>query len=58
MKLAKNKFHIEVLHLEVYEGNPAKKLYDRLGFVQFGCHDHFIKEEQGYLQKIFMQKQL
>jgi GNAT superfamily N-acetyltransferase len=58
MKLAKMKFHIEILHLEVYEGNPAKKLYERLGFVEFGCHKKSIKEEQGYLDKHFMQKPL
>jgi GNAT superfamily N-acetyltransferase len=58
MKLAKTKFHIEILHLEVYEGNPAKKLYERLGFVEFGFHKKFIKEEEGYLGKFFMQKLL
>ena len=58
MKLAKTKFHIEILHLEVYEGNPAKKLYERLGFKEFGCQTRFIKEEQNYLAKIFMQKPL
>jgi GNAT superfamily N-acetyltransferase len=56
MKLAKNKFHIEILHLEVYQGNPAKKLYERVGFEEFGCQPQFIKEETGYLDKIFMQK--
>ncbi|HEY2811623.1 MAG TPA: GNAT family N-acetyltransferase [Rhabdochlamydiaceae bacterium] len=58
MKLAKRKFHIEILHLEVYEGNPAKKLYERMGFVEFGYQTHFIKEETGYLGKFFMQKVL
>lgn len=58
MKLAKMKFHIEILHLEVYEGNPAKKLYERLGFQEFGSQMRFIKEEKGYLGKIFMQKEL
>jgi RimJ/RimL family protein N-acetyltransferase len=58
IKLAKEKFHIETLHLEVYQGNPAKKLYDRLGFKEFGRHPHFLKENGKYTQKIFMQKQL
>ena len=56
MKLAKTKFHIEILHLEVYEGNPAKKLYERSGFEEFGIQKRFIKEEEGYLGKFFMQK--
>jgi putative acetyltransferase len=58
MKHAKEKFKIEILHLEVYEGNPAKHLYDRLGFKEFGCQTHFIKENGNYRGKIFMQKYL
>ena len=58
MQLAKLKFHIEILHLEVYEENPAIRLYQRVGFVEFGRQKHFIKEEKGYLDKIFMQKDL
>ena len=54
--MAKEKFHIEILHLEVYEGNPAKKLYERLGFKEFGFQPKFIKEEKGYIGKIFMEK--
>ncbi|HSX04628.1 MAG TPA: N-acetyltransferase, partial [Rhabdochlamydiaceae bacterium] len=45
MKLAKEKFNIELLHLEVYEHNPAVRLYKRLGFKEFGIQRHFIKED-------------
>ncbi|HSW86693.1 MAG TPA: GNAT family N-acetyltransferase [Rhabdochlamydiaceae bacterium] len=58
MKLAKEKFHIEIMHLEVYEGNPAINLYRRLGFKEFGFQKHFIKENGEYIGKIFMQKEL
>lgn len=58
MQHAKNRFKIEILHLEVYEGNPARKLYERLGFKPFGSQAHFIKENGKYLGKTFMQKQL
>jgi len=58
MKLAKETFNIEILHLEVYEGNPAIHLYQRLGFKEFGFQKHFIKEKGEYLGKIFMQKSL
>lgn len=58
MDLAKNSFSIKILHLEVYEGNPAKRLYERLGFTPFGEHIHFAKEKEGYRNKIFMQKYL
>ena len=59
MHLAKEKFQIEILHLEVYEGNPAKRLYERMGFIPFGKHTSFAKESDGsYRAKIFMQKNL
>jgi putative acetyltransferase len=58
-KAARDKFNIEVLHLEVYEGNPAKRLYERMGFDEFGRQPKFIKLENGeYLDKIMMQKDL
>jgi len=58
-KCAKEKFNVKFLHLEVYENNPAIRLYEREGFIKFGEHKHFIKNLDGsYLSKIFMQKQL
>ncbi len=57
-KLAKEQFQIELLHLEVYEGNPAIHLYQRLGFLQYGYQRHFIKQNDQYLGKIMMQKVL
>ena len=56
--LAKEKFQIDLLHLEVYEGNPAMRLYERCGFVKYGEHPRFVKEEGHYLAKIMMQKTL
>jgi putative acetyltransferase len=58
MKIAKEKHHIEILHLEVYEGNPAYYLYEKMGFKKFGFQKHFIKEKNSYLGKTFMQKAL
>lgn len=55
--LAKKK-GIELLHLEVYEKNPAISLYERLGFTKYGYEKHFIKEEGNYYGKIMMQKEL
>ena len=56
MAMAKEKFHIEILHLEVYDGNPAIHLYERLGFERYGAQSHFIKEEGKFTAKIMMQK--
>ncbi len=56
MKLAKERFQLEILCLEVYEGNPAISLYDRLGFVTCGFQRHFTKENGMYRGKYFKQK--
>ena len=56
---AKERFKVEILHLEVYEGNTAIRLYERLGFVYYGEHPNFLKDPHGnYLSKILMQKRL
>jgi len=57
-KEARDKFRLDFLHLEVYEGNPARRLYERLGFKEFGKHPRFIKENGHYVCKILMQKEL
>lgn len=56
--LAKNYFRIEVLYLEVYEGNPAVSLYKRFGFVEVGCQKYFMKENDEYIAKIIMERVL
>lgn len=59
MKLAKERFHLELLHLEVYANNPAIHLYKKLGFEEYGVHKKFLKTADGrYLDKILMQKRL
>lgn len=56
--LAKEKFQMEMLHLEVYETNPAISLYKRMGFAQFGYQKRFIKEKGLYIGKILMERNL
>lgn len=55
---AREKFNLKMLHLEVYEGNPAKKLYERLGYEEYGRHPKFLKENGEYIDKIMMKKEL
>ena len=58
IEIAKNQFKMDFLHLEVYEGNPARNLYERMGFVQYGVQRHFVKDEGVYKAKIMMQKRI
>jgi len=56
MRLAKERFRIELLHLQVYAENPAIGLYKRLGFREFGRQTHWIKEDTRYVGRIFMER--
>jgi len=61
MHLAKNTFRIELLHLQVYEGNPAVRLYKRCGFKEFGHQTRWIKEtdKEGkpfFVGRVFMER--
>ena len=58
IRLGQEQFHLELIHLEVYEGNPAIHLYRKMGFTEYGVHPHFVKQEGHYLSKILMQKTL
>ncbi|MFA6118514.1 MAG: GNAT family N-acetyltransferase [Parachlamydiales bacterium] len=59
IRMGKEDFKLELLHLEVYEGNPAQRLYERLGFKEYGVHKKFLKDLDGrYYNKILMQKKL
>jgi len=47
---------VEILHLEVYDKNPAVRLYEKLGFKKYGSHPHYLRDGEGnYYDKIFMQ---
>ncbi len=56
MHLAKEKFKIELIHLQVCAGNPAIKLYQRFGFKEFGRQDSWMKEKEGYVGRVFMER--
>ena len=56
MNLAKEKFKIELIHLQVYAENPAMNLYKRFGFEEFGRQNSWIKEKDRYVGRVFMER--
>lgn len=56
MKLAKHQFQIELIHLQVYEGNPAINLYKKFGFKEFGRQAGWIKDKDRFVGRIFMER--
>ncbi len=60
LHLAKEKFHIELIHLQVYDKNPAAiRFYQRFGFKTFGEQVGWIKEGEGrYGGRLFMERML
>lgn len=58
LKLAKMQFHIELIHLQVYQDNPAIYLYKKFGFEEFGFQKKWLKDEKGYVGRSFMEREL
>lgn len=59
MQAAREDHKIELLHLEVYDGNPAIGLYKKMGFKEYGRHPRFIKlDKDKYVDKVLMQREL
>lgn len=57
INLAKNYFGIEILHLQVYEDNPALALYKKWGFKEFARQGHNYKQDANtYRTRSFMEK--
>jgi RimJ/RimL family protein N-acetyltransferase len=54
--LSKEKFKIELIHLQVYAENPAIHLYERFGFKEFGRQNTWIKEKDRYVGRVFMER--
>lgn len=59
IRLAKENLGLEYLLLEVYDGNPAMRLYQRAGFVEIGAQPYALREgEDVYRSKIVMKHTL
>lgn len=56
--LAKNYFKLELIHIEVFEGNPLISLLLKLDFQEYGRQDHFVKEGDHYLERVLLESYL
>jgi putative acetyltransferase len=50
--LAKNYFHLELIHIEVFEGNPILRLLMQNGFHEFSRQEKFVKDNGVYLSRV------
>ena len=53
--LAKNYFHLELIHIEVFEGNPLVSILNKLKFKEFARQENYVKENDKYLARILLE---
>jgi RimJ/RimL family protein N-acetyltransferase len=56
--LAKNYFHLEMMNIELFEGNPILDLLKKNDFYEVVVQDKFVKEEGVYRKRIVMETKL
>jgi len=57
--LAKNYFNLELMHIEIYEGNRILFLLKKFDFHEFARQERYVKEEGGsYLARILLESNL
>lgn len=50
--LAKNYFHLDLVHIEVFEGNPVIYLLKKQDFHEFARQEGYVKDKDRYLSRI------
>lgn len=58
MHLARNYFRLELMHIEVFEGNPLIELLKKKGFRCFAKQKDFVKEDGKYFGRLLYEKDL
>jgi RimJ/RimL family protein N-acetyltransferase len=56
--LAKTYFSLEIIHIEVFEGNPLIHILKKLDFHEFGRQERFVKEGDKYFSRILLETHL
>ncbi len=59
INLAKERFSIELLHLQVLESNSnGREFFQRFGFTEFGRQNQWFKGQDEYRARILMEKRI
>ncbi len=58
MHLAKKYFHLEKIHIEIFEGNPILNLLLKHGFRIYARQQKYVKEGDRYLERILLEADL
>ncbi len=53
--LAKTRFNLELMHIEIFEGNPIIHLLHKAGFKEFATQEKFVKEGDTYMGRILLE---
>jgi RimJ/RimL family protein N-acetyltransferase len=53
--LAKSYFHLDLIHIEVFEGNPLIRLLQKFEFHEFARQERFVKDQDGYKGRILFE---
>ena len=56
--LAKQYFHLELMHIEVFEGNPLLSLLQKYDFHEYGRQERYVKEGDRYFARILLESYL
>lgn len=56
--LAKNYFRLELMHIEVFEGNPFIHLLEKYDFHEFARQEKFVKDSDKYYARILYESYL
>ncbi len=56
--LAKEQFHLELMHIEVFDQNPFIHLLKQFDFHEFAKQERFVKDQEQYLTRILYESHL
>ncbi len=54
--LAKNRFKLELIHVEILDRSPLIPLLESLGFTEFAYQERYVKEGDNYFPRILMEQ--